>query len=281
MAINSRYYFINALEMLDAESEYYIDREASLLYFILPGPAGVDFRGDAFISASGRHPEGWQPGTLKTDDSRVQGQQPPRSVPLRNAAAPGMTMPLAGLGMPCGPTYKCGQSSYEATLTFLALGGRHTDSADSYTGAEPGIGLAMREWMAADPATNTRADLFIASKIGPGGACWPLGYNESINQAKMIVGYYNALPSVAPTANITQLDLLLIHWPVNYGPCAINRPPGIPTTDPLCNAGAPTYDERACRVSTWRGMVEVWRMGLTRSIGVSNFNSTYSAKSFS
>ena len=104
MAISSRYYFLNALEMLDAESEYYIDRESGLLYFIPPGPAAADFRGDAFISASGRHPEGWQPGTLKTDDSRVEGQQPPRSVPLRNAAAPGMTMPLAGLGMPCGPT---------------------------------------------------------------------------------------------------------------------------------------------------------------------------------
>jgi hypothetical protein len=26
----------------------------------------------------------------------------PRSVPLLNAAEPGMTMPLAGLGMPCG-----------------------------------------------------------------------------------------------------------------------------------------------------------------------------------
>ena len=62
----------------------------------------------------------------------------PRTVPLANAAESGMTIPLAGLGMPCGlhcpavcPGYKCSQSSYDATLTFLALGGRHTDSADS------------------------------------------------------------------------------------------------------------------------------------------------------
>ena len=97
--------------------------------------------------------------------------QPQHSTPpLRNAADPGVTMPFAGLGMPCGPTYTCKQSSYEGTLTFLALGGRHTDSADSYTGAEPGIGLAMREWMASDPAANRRADLFIGSKIGPGGS---------------------------------------------------------------------------------------------------------------
>lgn len=176
--------------------------------------------------------------------------------------------------MPCGPTYKCQLSSYEATLTFLALGGRHTDSADSYTDAEPGIGLAMREWIAADPANNQRSELFIASKIGPGGACWPLGYNESIAQAKMIIGYYNQLPSPMPTTNITQLDLLLIHWPVNFGPCSIGKLPGIPTTDPLCNGTLPSYDEKACRISTWRGMVAAMQMGLTRSIGVSNFNST-------
>jgi diketogulonate reductase-like aldo/keto reductase len=200
--------------------------------------------------------------------------QQPRSVPLLNAAETGMTMPLAGMGMPCGPTYKCPQSSYEATLTFLALGGRHTDSADSYTGAEPGIGLAMREWMAADPANHKRSELFIGSKIGPGGACWPLGYNESIAQAKMIITYYNSLPSPMPTVNITRLDLLLIHWPVNYGPCSIPGPNTIPTTDPLCDSKLPSYDEKGCRISTWRGMVDAMKMGLARAIGVSNFNST-------
>ena len=201
--------------------------------------------------------------------------QPQHSAaPLRNAADPGVVMPYAGLGMPCGPTYKCEQSAYEGTLTFLALGGRHTDSADSYTGAEPGIGLAMREWMASD-AANRREDLFIGSKIGPGGACWPLGYNESINQARMILGYYNSLPPVSPAPNITQLDLLLVHWPVNYGPCPQQPGKGtIPTTDPLCDANLPSYDERGCRVSTWRGMIVAWKMGLTRSIGVSNWNTT-------
>ena len=50
----------------------------------------------------------------------------------------------------------------------------------------------------------------------------PLGYNESIAQAKMILGFYNELPSTQmPTTNITQLDMLIIHWPVNCGPCAV------------------------------------------------------------
>lgn len=79
----------------------------------------------------------------------------------------------------------------------------------------------MREWMASAPETNKRSDLFIGTKIGPGGGCWPLGYNESIAQAKMIIGYYNQLPSQLPTANITQVDLLMVHWPINCGPCAV------------------------------------------------------------
>ena len=204
----------------------------------------------------------------------LQHSPPRHSVPLQNAADPGVAMPLAGMGMPCGPTYQCSQPAYDATLTFLALGGRHTDSADSYTGAEPGIGLAMREWLASAPATHKREDLFIASKVGPGGAAWPLGYNESIAQAKMIIGYYNELRSVMPTTNITQLDLLLIHWPVNCGPCPVRCPTTIPTTDPSCDHALPSYDEKGCRISTWRGMVAAWKMGLTRSIGVSNWNST-------
>ena len=44
-------------------------------------------------------------------------------------------------------------------------------------------------------------------------------YKESINQARMIIGYYNQLPSQKPTSNITQLDLLFVHWPINCGPC--------------------------------------------------------------
>lgn len=198
-----------------------------------------------------------------------EGQPLQHSVKLLNAADPNTEFPLQGLGMPQGTDV-----AHDATLSFLALGGRRTDSADSYTGAEPGIGLAMREWMAARPAEHPRSSLFIGSKIGPGGACWPLGYNESISQAKMIIESYNALPSNMPTPNITQLDVLLVHWPTNFGPCSIHGPPGIPTTDPLCNAALPTYSERGCRISTWRGMIAAWKLGLTRSIGVSNWNST-------
>ena len=64
-----------------------------------------------------------------------------------------------------------------------------TDSADSYSGAEPEIGLAMREWLNQPGSGNARGDLFIESKIGPGGACFPLGYDEAVSQAHGIVRY--------------------------------------------------------------------------------------------
>jgi len=194
------------------------------------------------------------------------------SVVLQNAADANVAMPLAGLGMPCGPTYACSIDAYQATKTFLALGGRRTDSADSYAGAEPGIGRAMREWMVG--GGSPRSDLFIVSKAGPGGACFPMGYNESIQQARTIIDYYNQV-SVQGSANITQLDLLLVHWPVNYGPCGpLPKGATIPTTDVLCDNALPTYDEAGCRLSTWRGMLQAHRMGLTRAVGVSNFNSS-------
>lgn len=67
------------------------------------------------------------------------GPHPPVGprVVLTNAADSNTSMPLVGLGMPCGPSYSCSQDSYVGTQSFLALGGRRTDSADSYTGDPP------------------------------------------------------------------------------------------------------------------------------------------------
>ena len=97
----------------------------------------------------------------------------------------------------------------------------------------------------------------------------------------MILGYYNQLnstPGRSPpaVASIGQLDTLLVHWPVNgckdeacggepaaaaaaaaapgWGgiPCPMPDGRSIPTTDRACDLALPSYDERGCRVSTWR-----------------------------
>lgn len=188
---------------------------------------------------------------------------------LKQAADPGVHMPQAGIGL--GNIGKYGNNSYaavNATLSFLRLGGRRTDSADSY-GDELGIGLALRKFM--NETKTLRSDLFIVSKIGPGGLSFPLGFNESQMQARGIVANYSG-----GSRMITAVDLLLVHWPVNYGPCSYHGPkPSVPTTDVLCDTSLATYSEKGCRISTWRGMVALWKAGLARSIGVSNWNSTH------
>lgn len=52
-------------------------------------------------------------------------------------------------------------------------------------GCEPGIGLAIKH------SGLAREDVFIVSKTGPGGLAWPLGYNETLQQAKEIVANYS------------------------------------------------------------------------------------------
>jgi diketogulonate reductase-like aldo/keto reductase len=147
------------------------------------------------------------------------------------------------------------------SLMWLSLGGRRFDGADSY-GIEPGIGEAIK--MSGVP----RKEVFIVSKTGPGGLAWPLGYNETKQQVQEIVANYST----------TYVDLMLVHWPVNYGPCADKGPPrgrSIPTTDQACDTALPTYSEKTCRLNTWKAMVEMYNKGLVKAIGVSNYNTTH------
>ena len=145
------------------------------------------------------------------------------------------------------------------------------------------------------------------SKTGPGGLSWPLGFNETLSQGRAIVQNYS----------VSQIDLLLIHWPVNWGPCKYKKQSNsIPTTDPSCDSALPTFNATEvrkktslslslcvvfccllssyyishthtqhtcsclshthrrhpqCRLSTWRAMLELWRVNVTRAIGVSNY----------
>eukprot|EP00040_Diaphanoeca_grandis_P036084 m.228953 g.228953 ORF g.228953 m.228953 type:complete len:350 (+) comp33548_c18_seq1:14-1063(+) len=186
------------------------------------------------------------------------------AIMLQNTANPGVMMPFAGLGTGCkigGCTVHPGSNmlAYNMSLQWLAIGGRRFDGADSY-GIEPGIGKAIKD------SGVPREEIFILSKTGPGGLCWPLGYNETIQQAMEIVKNYS----------VASVDLMLVHWPTNYGPCPIHGPkPSIPTTDPSCDSELKTYSEKECRLSSWRGMLKVWKMGLAKAVGVSNFNTTH------
>jgi diketogulonate reductase-like aldo/keto reductase len=186
---------------------------------------------------------------------------------LTNAADDNVLMPVTGLGTGCaigGCTVRPGsdQVAYNMSRQWFKLGGRRIDAADSY-GCEPGIGRALKD------SGVPREEAFIESKTGPGGLCWPLGYNETLQQGRAIARNYS----------VAAVDLLLIHWPVNYGPCAVHGPvPSIPTTDAACDSSTARYNETTCRLNTWRGMLDLWREGVARAVGVSNYNSSHIAE---
>lgn len=67
--------------------------------------------------------------------------------------------------------------------------------------------------------------------------------------------------------NVTYVDIVLNHWPTS---------PASPTVDPLCDPEKKaTYDEKGCRLSTWKAYVEFFKNGTALSIGVANYNITH------
>jgi diketogulonate reductase-like aldo/keto reductase len=190
----------------------------------------------------------------------LAAQQPP-GLTLHNAAAPGMVMSAGGLGTGGPGCYNESSdqlASYNSSLSWLRLGGRRFDGAISYA-CDRGIGAAIAQ------SGVPRREVFVTSKIGPGGVPFPLGYNETKSQAKRILADLDS----------SYVDLLLIHEPFSYwpDPQAAQR---APSSDPACDLRSPaTYSERGCRLSTWRALVELWHSGAALAIGVSNFNSTH------
>ena len=180
-------------------------------------------------------------------------------VELFNAADRGVFMPVAGLGTALSSCFNTStpNASFAASLLWLRLGGRRFDGALSY-GCDTGIGSAIRA------SGVPRGEIFVVSKIGPGGLPLALGYNETLHQARRILS----------DLKDTHVDLLLVHEPFTYWPdpsAAVKAP----SSDPSCNLTNARYSERECRVSTWRAMVTLWKGGLARSIGVSNYNSSH------
>lgn len=174
-------------------------------------------------------------------------------------------------GRACG----CAHRVTDAVAKWARLGGRRIDTANSYYNlfaVADGIKRAKREGV--DPE-----DLFITAKVGPS---FSLGYNDTLVQ---VHDYLEIL-------GVQRLDTVLIHWPDQ-------REARYTSSDPLCRGDDATsaeeraalpplphlsasaarrrrgwggYNATACRLSTWRALVDMWRAGKARSIGVANFN---------
>ena len=96
--------------------------------------------------------------------------------------------------------------------------------------------------------------LFVCSAL-TGQFDIPLGYNETLIQFRQIL----------ENTGLDYVDLLLIHWPAQVVP---------QSSDPYCRQNVPTHDERLCRLSTWKAMLDIYDSGKARAVGVSNFNAT-------
>ncbi|XP_018010028.1 uncharacterized oxidoreductase YtbE-like [Hyalella azteca] len=152
--------------------------------------------------------------------------------------ANGVLMPLIGLG-----TYQIHskEAIYKVLEAGLASGYRLIDTASGYRNEEH-IGAALRDLL---PKFGLkREDLFITSKIGPSSAG---------NHASVVSCCQASLQHLGTT----YLDLLLIHWP------GLHKIAG---EDPRNKAG---------RLVTWSALQDLYRSGVTRAIGVSNYETRH------
>lgn len=115
-------------------------------------------------------------------------------------------------------------------------------------GNEQEIGDAIREKIA--QGSVKREDLFIVTKL----------WNTFHEREKVVPTCKKSLNNFG----LDYLDLYLVHWPV-----AQKLTGELNIQLPFQNAEGIDYDY----VDTWKGMEECVKLGLTKGIGLSNFNS--------
>jgi aldehyde reductase len=167
----------------------------------------------------------------------------PAAAPLVNLTN-GKMIPLVGLG-----TWKSspGQVYDAVKYAILRAGYRHIDCAFAYQN-EGEVGRALHEIISSGAVK--REELFITSK------CWNIYHSTTLVKP--------ALQQTLALLKLDYLDLFLVHWPFGY------------------QEGGAIFPKTASKVSitsdvdyldTWKGMEECVAAGLTKTIGVSNFNS--------
>ena len=159
----------------------------------------------------------------------------------------GQAMPVVGLGTWQAPAGQVGA----AVKAALEGGYRHIDCAAIY-GNEAEIGAVFEEAFAS--GLVKREDLFVTSKL------WNSEHSpEDVRPA---------LDLTLKELRLDYLDLYLIHWPQCFAKeSAGNR--SIPKNDD----GTIKYDLATSSQKTWAALERCVDAGLTRAIGLSNFNS--------
>ncbi|XP_063231296.1 aldo-keto reductase family 1 member B1-like isoform X2 [Bacillus rossius redtenbacheri] len=135
----------------------------------------------------------------------------------------------------------------QAVKDAIDAGYRHFDCAYAY-GNEKEVGEGIKTKIA--EGVIKREDLFITSKL------W-----NSFHRPDLVVP---VLKKSLENLGTTYLNLYLIHWPMAFKEGGENMP-----RDKDGNVLFSDVDF----VDTWKAMEECVKLGLTKSIGISNFNS--------
>lgn len=163
-------------------------------------------------------------------------------VRLSSAAAGSRPMPVIALGTASDPLDAVAMRS--AVLEAIKLGYRHFDTASMYGSEEP-LGEVLAEALRLG-LVGSRAELFVTTKLWCSDA-----------HADRVVP---ALRKSLSNLQLDYLDLYLIHWPISCKPGSYVYPVDESDLMPM--------DFEA----VWAAMEECQRLGLTKSIGVSNFS---------